>query len=192
MVSGEARDIFCWASKGIRPVQTVERVLMKARSQPSPEFEQWYRRVSPRLMRYVRLFVTDASAAHDVVAEACARTFTHWHRLTEFGDEPDAWTFQVARNLCRRQYREVRMVPLDELVSDPVKEPDMPLVDHEVWRAVAALPDRQREAIVLRYVGDLTEKRCAEVLGISEGALSASLVKARSGVRDSLKGVNET
>jgi DNA-directed RNA polymerase specialized sigma24 family protein len=44
---------------------------------------------------------------------------------------------------------------------------------------VAALPLRQREAIVLRYVGDLTERDVARVLGISEGATSAALVAAR-------------
>ena len=59
-------------------------------------------------------------------------------------------------------------------------------VDPDVWDAVAALPQRQREAIVLRYVGDLTERDVAGVLGISEGAASAALVAARRRLAEQL------
>jgi DNA-directed RNA polymerase specialized sigma24 family protein len=59
-------------------------------------------------------------------------------------------------------------------------------VDPELWAAVAALPPRQREAIVLRYVGDLTEREVATVLGISEGAASNALTAARRRLADQL------
>jgi RNA polymerase sigma factor (sigma-70 family) len=64
--------------------------------------------------------------------------------------------------------------------------------DPELWNAVAALPVRQREAIVLRYVGDLTERDVASVLGISEGAASAALVAARRRLADQLTDRKET
>jgi RNA polymerase sigma factor (sigma-70 family) len=65
----------------------------------------------------------------------------------------------------------------------PISPPD---IDPELWDAVAALPSRQREAIVLRYVGDLTERDVAGVLGISEGAASAALVAARRRLAEQL------
>jgi DNA-directed RNA polymerase specialized sigma24 family protein len=73
----------------------------------------------------------------------------------------------------RRRALESRLLRREQLRPIPPAD-----VDPELWDAVAALPRRQREAIVLRYVGDLTERDVASVLGISEGAASAPLVAA--------------
>jgi len=48
-----------------------------------------------------------------------------------------------------------------------------------VWRAVRALPDRQRTAIVLRYVADLPEVDIAEAMHVSRGTVASNLSDAR-------------
>jgi RNA polymerase sigma factor (sigma-70 family) len=54
-----------------------------------------------------------------------------------------------------------------------------PLPHPELWAAVRALPDRQRTAIVLRYLGDLPEADIAAAMGIARGTVSSTLADAR-------------
>ena len=49
----------------------------------------------------------------------------------------------------------------------------------ELWQAVGDLPRRQREAVVLRYIGDLTEAQTALAMGIAPGTAAATLSAAR-------------
>lgn len=63
--------------------------------------------------------------------------------------------------------------------------------DIDLWRAVAALPTRQREAVALRYVADLREAEVAAAMGVSVGAASASLAAARSRLAESLTEAEE-
>ena len=126
----------------------------------------------------------DAEAARDAVAEAFGRAYERWPRVASL-DSPGGWVYRVALNELRRRMRrralESHLLRRERL--DSISPSD---VDPDVWDAVAALPQRQREAIVLRYVGDLTERDVAGVLGISEGAASAALVAARRRLAEQL------
>jgi DNA-directed RNA polymerase specialized sigma24 family protein len=100
-------------------------------------------------------------------------------------DSPGGWVYRVALNdlRCRMRRRALESRLLGRERLRPIPPPD---IDPELWDAVGALPGRQREAIVLRYVGDLTERDVAGVLGISEGAASAALVAARRRLAEQL------
>jgi RNA polymerase sigma-70 factor (ECF subfamily) len=56
----------------------------------------------------------------------------------------------------------------------------------ELWAAVRALPERQRAAVVLRYVADLPEKDIGLVLGVARGTVAASLAHARKNLAGAL------
>ena len=62
----------------------------------------------------------------------------------------------------------------EELGADAAVE-DAPGPDAEIWAAVAALPERQRAAVALRYVGDLSHREIAAAIGCSEEASRRSL-----------------
>jgi RNA polymerase sigma-70 factor (ECF subfamily) len=121
----------------------------------------------------------DSDLASDAADEAFIRALSDRRRLERM-KQPDAWVCRVALNVMRRRLRrraiEARLLARRH---DPaVVEIDMP--HPEVWEAIRSLPDRQRLAIVLRYVGDLPEAEIAWIMGVTRGSVSASLVAARS------------
>jgi DNA-directed RNA polymerase specialized sigma24 family protein len=93
---------------------------------------------------------------------------------------PSAWTYRVAlngrRKTARRRFREAALA-VSATESVP-KGP--PMACPEVWDAGRALPARQRAAIVLRDVADLTEDVIAVVLGVTRGTVASTLSRART------------
>lgn len=149
------------------------------RGVPAEEFSAWYRTLWPPVLRAVTVTVGDRDLAEEAVAEAFARALARWPAATEF-DSPVAWLHRVAVNEVRSRWRRNRLerrvlqrvVP--EAHVDPVEPPDDAL-----WAAAAALPDRARQMIALRYVLDLPEADVAAALGVTRGTVASTLSKAR-------------
>ena len=142
------------------------------------EFEIWYRERHPRVIGVVATMCGDADVAEDAADEAFTRALAHWDRVCVM-DAPDAWVTKVAINAMRRRFRrratEARLLRRGSVATTA----HLPSTNHELWAAVRALPERQRLAIVLRYVGDLTEADVGRAMGITRGAAAASLSGAR-------------
>jgi RNA polymerase sigma-70 factor (ECF subfamily) len=145
------------------------------------EFEAFYRAQRDGLVRLCYLTTLDVEVAADAAQEAMLRAFTRWPTLRE--EMPLAWARRVALNLCRsrwrRAQRELHLLPRLYSVSVPRQPRDLDLV-----KVLRSLPDRQREAVVLRYWGDLSVEECAAVMGVSAGAVNQHLHRARSALRD--------
>lgn len=97
-------------------------------------------------------------------------------------------THRCAMDVHRSRQR--RAVPTDDETlaragDRPAAGADAALVDEDLWRRVARLPERQREAVVLKYVGDLDHPAIAELLG-------TSATMSRRLVSDGLKALRET
>jgi RNA polymerase sigma-70 factor (ECF subfamily) len=149
-------------------------------------FDGWYRQAWPRVVRAVAVYLgRRPDDAVDLAAEAVARTFARWAG-PDRPDDPTTWTIVVAVNLAKRTgAREQRGRELAVHLVDP--EPhELGPVDVDLWAAVRALPDREREAVALRYAADLTEPAVAEAMGITAGAVAATLHRARTKLRAAL------
>ena len=111
----------------------------------------------------------DRGDAEDVAQEALARASTRWSRLA---DRPEGWVTRVASNLAIDRYRRRSRRP------PPMTGP-MGLVDPHLGEradlvaALRRLPRRQREAVVLRYLADLSEAQVALEMGCSVGAVKS-------------------
>jgi RNA polymerase sigma-70 factor (ECF subfamily) len=93
----------------------------------------------------------------------------------------------VVVNLARDHGRHlgVRRRRLAELASRIAgdRAADESPLDAEMWAAVAMLPERQRTAVALFYIGDRSISEVAETMGVHEGTVKATLHKARSELR---------
>ena len=108
----------------------------------------------------------------------------------------DTWLHRVALNLCYDRLRRRRDEVADDdavaAAADPAEGLDE-LLDakrrgRRVARALAELPQRQREALVLQYYQELSNGEAAELMGIGIEALESLLVRARRGLRERLAG----
>ncbi len=143
------------------------------------EFAPWYHAEYPRLVNSVALVLGDRALAADAVAEAFTKALARWDRVARM-DHPSAWVYRTAVNHARRTLRRgsqerrllAEQAPLTAVVSAPVEG------DHELWAAVARLPERTRAAVVLRYVADLTEPAIAKALGVRRGTVATMLRRA--------------
>ncbi len=152
------------------------------------DFEVWYRREHSRLVNSVFLLSGSVEVAREAADEAFARAAARWDRVRVM-ESPGGWVFRVAVNLVRRERRRARRETVAVgRIGGPIEMGDVELPDSQLWAAVRSLPDRQRAAIVLRYVGDLKEAEIAEVLGVSRGTVASNLSRARNALVDALGG----
>lgn len=91
----------------------------------------------------------------------------------------------TALNLCRKEHRRRVRVRRGDV---PDRQVAMSSAALELRDALATLPTRQREAVTLFYVGDLSVHAIAEVMNISDGAVKAHLSHGRKRLRELLDG----
>jgi DNA-directed RNA polymerase specialized sigma24 family protein len=138
------------------------------------DFETWYRHEHPRLVTLLAASTGDAPLARDAADEAVARAFERWERVSCMAS-PAGWTYRVALNIVRRR---ARRRAFEHRILRRIRPEHIPGPTGELWLLVAALPSRQRTAVLLRHVGQLTEREIAEVMGIARGTVSSTLRSA--------------
>jgi RNA polymerase sigma factor (sigma-70 family) len=137
---------------------------------------------APMVLAICRCHLRDPQAAEDAAQE----TFLSAHRSLLGGTEPRdpaAWLATIARNECRRMWRATPTAPLDERTAFTALDPADIVADRadlsDVASAIAALPVRQREALVLREFCGFSYEQVAEALSVSAAAVESLLSRAR-------------
>lgn len=138
------------------------------------------------MCRLAFVILGDAPLAEEIVMEALLKTFTGWGRIRDV-ERADAYLRRAVVNLCRSKIRrKVIEARVNAQVHhrDESRAPEWDAERHEtrrlVWRAVKDLPERQRAAVVLRYLEDLPESEIADILQVSVGTVKSQLSKARA------------
>ncbi len=150
------------------------------------DFEPWYSREYPRLVTALGLVAGNREEAEEAAAEAFARCHERWDGPNA-PKNPSAWTYTVGVNLLRRRWsRRRREADYTRSLAPPIPvEADDPAL--ELWAAVANLPPRERVAVVLRYLGGLTEREVAVAMKIAPGTVAATLSRARADLARQLR-----
>jgi RNA polymerase sigma-70 factor (ECF subfamily) len=146
----------------------------------------------PRLRRYALVLTRAAEAADDLVQSACERALAAEHGPAD-GVPFDAWMLRIVRNLwidrARRQRTEGTAVDLDDHLDETAtreRAPDTAEVADarrtlaRVRGAIDALPDDQREIVLLVCAEGLAYREAAELLAVPIGTVMSRLARARA------------
>ncbi|MFM0476904.1 RNA polymerase sigma factor [Paraburkholderia strydomiana] len=146
----------------------------------------------PRLLAVATRMLGDRMEAEDVAQEVFVRIWKQATRWREGEAKFDTWIHRVALNLCYDRLRGRREDPGDDLPDevDPAAPPDARLEararGERVREALAALPARQREALVLTYYQEMSNTDAAALMGVTVDALESLLARARRSMRAQL------
>ena len=178
-----------WGSGGLTGT-----VVAVAAATDALAFETRFRDLFRAAMRVAFRITGDRSVAEDLAAEAMARAYANWSKIRG-SDHLDAWVRRVAANLAldvvrrRRPLAEAARREHDDLrarrtISIPFEEDAASR--EEVTRALAALPRRQREVLVLRYLAGLDDDELCDVLGMTASTARTHAQRGLATLRERL------
>jgi RNA polymerase sigma factor (sigma-70 family) len=151
------------------------------------ELETVYRLRYRRFLRVAVAILGDETSAHDAVQEGFAQALREQQSFRGEG-QLEAWVWRTVVNAAlavRRRRAARREAPEAAGIANANGHADESGV--RTW--VAALPERQRLAVYLRYYADLDYRSIAHVLGVEVGTVSATLSSAHQALRRSMKEV---
>lgn len=150
---------------------------------PKPPFSAFLEQHRTAVLAFLRSMVGPVDA-DDAFQETFLAALRAYESLD--GENPRAWLLTIARNKAIDQHRASARRPLpagDDLPETASADP--PPVDDAIWARVAELPQRQREAVALRYGADLAYREVGKAMDTSADA-------ARRNVHEGLKKLRAT
>jgi RNA polymerase sigma-70 factor (sigma-E family) len=154
---------------------------------PDRALEQLMADDGDRLLRFAFQLTHDRQTAEDVVQDALVAIFRSWRRRMPVVEHVYAYARRAVINefLQRQRVRSgTELVVSSTLDAATVAFADAVLDRDALWRAVEALPPRQRAVIVLRHYEDLSDADIAHVLGIRAVTVRSLAHRALAALRD--------
>jgi len=149
------------------------------------------------VFRFLERMIGSEEEARDLSQETFLRVFSQARRYRAAG-RFRSWLFRIAGNLARSRLRRnsvVRWVRFDPILHDPASEgdgPDRRLERKEtaerVRRALARLPHRQRQALLLRRYEEMSYREIAGAMGLTQAAVESLLQRAMERLKKDLAG----
>lgn len=139
----------------------------------------------PRLVRTLEVYVGDVAIAEELAQEALIRVCRRWAQVGRMA-APGAWVHRVSINLANSRFRrraaERRALTRrghENAVTDPADVVELVMLRQAVLR----LPPRQREAVILRHVVDLSVDETAAAMDCSSQAVRSLAHRGMTGLR---------
>ena len=137
----------------------------------------------PQMRAFARSMCRDHAEAEDLAQDAVAKAWSSRERF-EMGTNMKAWTFTIIRNQFysdkRRSWRSTQLDPeVAERTLVAVTNPSAGLEIDELRRAMAMLPDDQREALILIGAGGMSYEEVSEITGAAVGTVKSRVSRAR-------------
>ena len=145
----------------------------------------------PHLRAFARTLAGDAAAADDLAQDAMMKA---WDARSSFqpGTNMKAWTFMILRNqFYSEKRRSWRSTQLDQEAAErtlvATDDPASPIALDELRQALGALPDEQREALILVGAGGFAYEEAAEICRCAVGTVKSRVSRARRALHSILE-----
>ena len=173
-----------------------EKIIARSKADPcafAPIFDHYY----PRIYRYAFYRVQDAETADDIAALVFEKALVNLHQYRPSRGPFAAWIFGIARNAIRKHFRTQRVrrwVSLDvihyESLDDP--HPLSEIVDRNntlarLMTLLSKLGERERDLIALKFGGGLTNRRIAQLTGLTESHVGVIVYRTLRWLREQLQ-----
>jgi RNA polymerase sigma factor (sigma-70 family) len=148
------------------------------------DFEAFCLRNNTALIRLLTLYCGDRETARDLAQETLARTWLNWRKVRRL-DRPDLWARRVALNLANSHFRHARVerarghLLVDQPASSGPDVGERMLIE----RVLGGLTERQRAAVLLRFLEDLSVADTSELMGCSQGTVKKLTARALAELR---------
>ncbi len=150
------------------------------------EFEAFFVETYGGLLRTLTVIIGDGELAADALQDAYQKAYVRWGKIRRY-DAPAAWVRHVALNRSRdlirsneRRRRNEERAAAPESIVDPE-------LDDSLLSLLKPLPERQRTAMALFYLEELSVEQVADAMGVSAGAVKYHLNQGREKLRPSLE-----
>lgn len=145
------------------------------------EFDEFYTSSFGRITGQLYAMIGDRDEAQDCVQEAFVRAWAARRKLVR-AEHPEAWVRTTAYRLAVSRWRRTRLAlrPADRAVSPAVRTEAVDESRVALLAALAQLPEKQRQALVLHHLCDLSVVAVAREVGVPEGTIKARLSRGRA------------
>ncbi len=170
-----------------------------AAAQRDPEaFEPLYRKYVAHIYSLALYETRDPHAAEDITEGVFLKALAALPRFHEQGEGDEStfktWLYAIARNVIANERRRERRHPEDPIelamglrsADDPAQAAETRLEAQRAWDAVMELSPERKQALVLRFVNELSAREIGEIMGRSEGAVRVLIHRALVSVRTRL------
>ena len=155
----------------------------------APDFEQAFGPLYRQARRVAWKLLGDPTDAEDAAAEAMARALLAWKKIGGLAYR-EAWVARVTANVAIDILRRRRAARNPTADSDPAAGPadlgDEVALGVDVRHALLRLSRRQRQVVVLRWIGGFSEEEVSACLGVSRSAVRTHAGRGLAAIRDQL------
>lgn len=176
----------------------VDRVAVEAARRDPRRFDALYRKYVAQVYSFALYDLRDHHAAEDATADVFMRALAGLPQFREQGEGDAssfrAWLFQIARHTLSNERRRDRRHPQAALDDALGVASDQNVAAHvadrdelaRALRAIQALPQGRRHALVLRFVHEMSAREIGDVMGKSEGAVRVAIHRGLQAVAEQL------
>ena len=156
-------------------------------------FAALFRHFAPRVKAFLMKSGAGEAMAEECTQEVMATLWTKAHMFDPSRASVSTWIFTIARNRKIDALRRVRRPEPEDLPWGPEAEPDQADVmtlqqeSEKLAKAIAELPEKQRDLIERAYFGDLTHSEIAEETGLPLGTIKSRIRLALERLRHAMK-----
>jgi RNA polymerase sigma-70 factor (ECF subfamily) len=170
----------------------LRRTIVRAQAGDSRAIQFLYVRFTPDVRRYVRSLIKDPHEAEDITQTVFMKMIASIERYEPREVPFIAWLLRIARNTTLSHFRSHRSIPVEEVIAQGDDGRRRREHSRALRAAIDALPEEQRQVVILRHLLGLSVDEIASMLGKSESSIHSLHHRGRINLQGALNEAGAT